>query len=121
MRLLRNSERNTFQAPGSQALVSILAGAGKEHGDLKNHTLAVVRIPAGESLGRHFHKYREESYLVISGRGIITIEEQDVEVNPGDLVSVSPGERHALKASTTEALEYIVVTAPAWTVEDIHA
>lgn len=120
MRLLTAKERKTFSPPGSPALVSILAGGGQEHGGLEKHTVAVVKLPAGKSLEMHFHKHREESYLIVAGTGLATVDDKKITLKVGDLLTVWPGEHHALSAYAAGALEYVVVTAPAWAVEDVH-
>lgn len=120
MRIVRSSERSYFRADGAKPEVSILAGKSREHGGFRNHTVAIVRLPAASRLDRHFHREREESYLVVSGRGEAIVNGDSIALAPGDLLSVSPGEVHQLLASDSESLEYVVVTAPAWAPEDVH-
>jgi mannose-6-phosphate isomerase-like protein (cupin superfamily) len=120
MRNIPAAKRSVFSPPNSKVQVAILAGKGPEHGDFNNHTIAVVKIPAGEKLDQHFHKHREESYYVLSGSGMAIVDGHEINLKPGDLVTVSPGERHMLKANTAASLEYLVVTAPAWTLEDVN-
>jgi mannose-6-phosphate isomerase-like protein (cupin superfamily) len=120
MRILRSNQRKTFSPPGSPAQVSILAGAAPEHGSVEKHTVSVVSLPAGKALEKHFHAVREESYLVVSGTGVAVVGDESIELRPGDLLTVFPGEHHALKADAAQALEYVVVTAPAWDPDDVH-
>jgi mannose-6-phosphate isomerase-like protein (cupin superfamily) len=120
MKVLRSSDRTFFSPPGSDAKVSILVGKNPEHGSREKHSLSVVHLPPDAQLDEHFHEEREESYLVLAGSGTVTIDGTVVAIGPGDLVSVSPGERHRLMATEAQSLEYVVVTAPAWTKEDVH-
>lgn len=120
MRVLRQSERKYFSPPGIDAQVSILAGKGEEHGSFEKHTFATVKLAPGKKLDQHFHKEREESYLIISGSGKAVVNGQTVALNPGDMLTVSPGEVHQFIAGDVQPLEYIVVTAPAWVLEDVH-
>jgi mannose-6-phosphate isomerase-like protein (cupin superfamily) len=120
MRVLRATERSSFSPPNSKVRVTILVGKEPYYGGFEKHTVAIVNIPAGEKLDPHFHKEREESYLVVSGKGKIFVNGKETLIKEGDLVSVLPGERHELCADAKSSLEYIVVTAPAWTIEDIH-
>lgn len=120
MRVLRSSERAPFSPPGSKARVTILVGKETSNGGFEMHTIAIVNLPPGEKLDQHFHKKREESNLVVSGKGKIVVNGTETQISVGDLVSVKPGERHELSADSATSLEYVVVTAPAWTLEDIH-
>lgn len=120
MRLFRASERKSFSPPNSKAAVSILAGAGPQYGRLEKHTVAIVTLPPGAELEEHFHTEREESYLVVSGSGEAIVNSERVPLTPGDLLTVWPGEHHLLRAAANQSLEYVVVTAPAWTPEDVH-
>jgi mannose-6-phosphate isomerase-like protein (cupin superfamily) len=120
MRIVHIQDRKYFSPPGSAAEVSILSGKAQEQGSFEKHTVAIVKLPAGSRLDQHFHKEREESYFILSGSGSITVDGKQTQVGPGDLVSVAPRETHLLEASQNQPLEYVVVTAPAWTLEDVH-
>jgi mannose-6-phosphate isomerase-like protein (cupin superfamily) len=120
MRILHAAQRKTFSPPNSPAQVQILAGAGPEHGGLEKHTVARVTLPAGKALEKHFHSVREETYVVVSGTGRAVVGDEDIALQPGDTLTVFPGEHHALKADATTSLEYFVVTAPAWAADDVH-
>ena len=120
MRILKLKDRVYFSPFGAQTQVSILTGKGADHGGFEKHTVAVVKLSPGAQLDRHFHQDREESYLVTAGAGTAVINNCEVKLLPGDLVTVAPRERHLLKADPSQSFEYVVVTAPAWTPEDVH-
>ncbi|MGB3508152.1 MAG: cupin domain-containing protein [Microcoleaceae cyanobacterium] len=46
----------------------------------------------------HSHAEQEEVYIVVSGKGIILIDGELIEIQRGDLVRVSPTAKRALKA-----------------------
>lgn len=120
MRIVRVQDRKNFSPPGISAEVCLLSGKTPELGSFEKHTVAIVKLPASSKLDQHFHKEREESYLVLSGSGSITIDGKRIDITSGDLVSVAPGEIHLLEASQNQSLEYVVITAPAWILEDVH-
>jgi hypothetical protein len=67
--------------------------------DLKGVALGLIRIPPDEGYTfTHTHREQEEVYIVIEGSGVIAVNDDIVEISPGDLVRVSPESRRALKA-----------------------
>ncbi|SHO50010.1 cupin domain-containing protein [Desulfopila aestuarii] len=68
--------------------------------DLEGVALGLIHIPANEGYTfTHSHRQQEEVYIVIEGRGIIAVNDQQITLEPGDLVRVSPTARRALKAN----------------------
>lgn len=64
-------------------------------------------IPAGVSIGVHEHTSNEEIYYLISGKGILTYDGKEFEMNPGDISLCLIGHSHAFEA--TEESRLIVV------------
>lgn len=70
-----------------------------------------VRVPPGkESFVYHSHQREEEWILILSGRGLAEIDDEEYEVGPGDFMGFpAPQPPHHLKnASETEDLIYLV-------------
>jgi mannose-6-phosphate isomerase-like protein (cupin superfamily) len=44
--------------------------------------------------GRHHHDKTTEFYYVLKGKGILELDEERVEVEPGTVVMIPPGIRH---------------------------
>ena len=65
-------------------------------------------IPAGASVGRHFHAGVDEVYFVIKGKGKVHVNDEVADIAYGDAVPVRAGEIHSLESSDTEPLEMIV-------------
>ena len=55
-------------------------------------------LPAGVSVGKHAHLRNEEVYYLLSGRGILTYDEQTYEMNAGDISLCTRGHSHAYVA-----------------------
>ncbi len=55
----------------------------------------IVMYPGG-TMSFHAHEQRTESYTVVSGVLSVQLEEQFYEIQPGDHVSIAPGQRHRL-------------------------
>lgn len=65
-------------------------------------------IPPGASVGKHFHSGVEEVYLVIEGRGSITVDDETADLVKGDAVPVSAGEIHSLENASGAPFEFII-------------
>ena len=60
------------------------------------------------SVGKHFHSGVEEAYLVIKGKGKITLNDETAELINGDAVPIRAGEIHSLENTSNEPLEFII-------------
>ena len=62
------------------------------------------------SIGIHMHENDEEYYYLISGTGIMTLDEERVEVGPGDITAVFPGGTHGLENNSGTDLRVLVIS-----------
>jgi mannose-6-phosphate isomerase-like protein (cupin superfamily) len=70
----------------------------------------LTEIPPGNSVGIHTHgEGDEEVYVIISGRGRMRVESEDVEVGPGDVIVNPPGGTHGLANTGAEPLRMVVL------------
>lgn len=69
-------------------------------------------LPPGTSVGVHRHTDDQEYYYIVSGRGVMTLDGQDVEVAAGDITAVFPGGSHGLKNDSNEDLRIMVISIP---------
>ncbi len=69
--------------------------------------LAVV--PPGASIGMHRHGRNEELYFVLSGRGRMSRDGEEVDVGPGDIVLNRPGGTHGLVSIGAEPVKLLVI------------
>ena len=61
-------------------------------------------MPAGVSIGLHKHESNQEIYYLISGKGILTYDENEYEMLPGDISLCDVGHSHAFKATEDSVL-----------------
>lgn len=75
---------------------------GKAMGELvglKRQSVYTARIPPGrESFVYHRHHHEEEWMFVLSGRGVVEIDDRRHEIGPGDFLGfTAPGPAHLVK------------------------
>ena len=73
-------------------------------------SLGLLHLPVGAEDKQHPHM-ADEVYIVLKGRGTLRVVDDEVEVEPGSIVSVDHGEEHKF-VNVTEDLELLVVFAP---------
>ena len=61
-------------------------------------------IKAGVSIGVHPHTEREEIYYLASGKGILTYDGTDYEMEPGDVSLCNAGHSHGFLATEDSVL-----------------
>ena len=65
-------------------------------------------LKPGVSIGIHEHTHDEEYYYVIYGNGIMTLDDKEYEVGPGDITAVYPGGCHGLRNHEDQDLRIVV-------------
>ena len=88
---------------GTLACHSLLDGWGSKQFAFMHSDI----MPAGVSIGVHTHVCNEEIYYLISGKGILTYDGKEYEMNPGDISLCLIGHSHSFTA--TEDSRLIVV------------
>lgn len=61
-------------------------------------------IKAGSSIGVHEHTEKEEVYFLISGKGVLTYDGVEYEMNKGDVSLCNIGHSHAFLATEDSIL-----------------
>lgn len=70
-----------------------------------------MEIPPGTSIGYHQHKDDEEMYVVLEGRGLMTVDGETREVKAGDTILNKPFGSHGLQNHTDKDLKLLVYEA----------
>lgn len=78
---------------------------------LKNLGFHIIEVSPGyESTEYHVHSAEDECVYILSGTAVVTIDEQDYEVNAGDFIGYPAGGLpHTMKNTGSEVLRCIVV------------
>lgn len=82
-----------------------------EHGEIVAH----ITLPPLKSSLLHYHPIAEESYYILSGKGVMMLNEERFDVKGGDAVLVKPNTRHQISnPDSSEDLKFIAICAPSW-------
>jgi len=75
--------------------------------------LAIARLDPGKEIESHIDPM-EEIYFLLSGTGLIRVDNEEKQVDPGDATWVPAGAAHSLLNNGQEDLIILVVASPAW-------
>ena len=67
-----------------------------------------TELPPGTSIGYHTHGNDEEVYVILEGRGTMTIDGKAHEVCAGDVILNKPYGSHGLKNTSDDILKILV-------------
>jgi len=82
----------------------------KEPLELNGVGVTTFNLPAGKGYTfMHSHEEQEEVYIILSGKGIIQLEDEALNLVAGDFFRVSPPVRRAIKADNEASMAGIIV------------
>jgi mannose-6-phosphate isomerase-like protein (cupin superfamily) len=93
--------------------------ASPANSSLTRHSLAEIRHPPGTASQEHYHTEAEEVYYVLEGQGAVRVDGQTRTIGPGDVVIITPGERHTVWQEGEGDLVLLVTCVPAYAVEEV--
>ena len=107
--------RNFFEAPGQVQSIHDGKGVGKnarvfETADFDTPLKFInyVEMEPGSSIGVHRHGENEEVYVVLSGSGMMTVNDERRAVKAGDIILNKPGWQHGLENMSDQTLKLFV-------------
>ena len=98
------------------SLIKELMHPGNHHN--KNQSLAEAIVQPGQTTALHKHQQTEELYYITQGRGLMTLDEQQFEVGPGDTICILPGTAHCISNTADDDLHILCCCSPAYSHED---
>ena len=81
------------------------------------YSLAHATVPAGETSTPHSLR-SHELYYILSGEGLMHVDDDTEPVKPGDAVEIPPGGRQWIENTGSKPLEFLCIVDPAWRQED---
>jgi mannose-6-phosphate isomerase-like protein (cupin superfamily) len=121
MRITRKDQITTpFRAPLGEEIFELI-GRPVELGGTVKHSLAYVVVPPGFGSPAHYHKESEETYYIVDGEARLRVDGEEHYVVAGDACLIVPRAVHQIVSVGTGDLEFLVISAPAWTPTDTYA
>lgn len=72
--------------------------------------ISINQLPAGANIPFvHSHKNNEEIYGILSGKGYVIIDGQEVELISGDWVRISPASKRQFFASKDSGISFVCI------------
>lgn len=93
----------------------VLVGAGSPL-EAENYVVGTSTVYPGGGVPCHSHE-AEETYLILSGTGVITLDGKEIPVKENDVIYVPSMQSHELKNTGDEDMRTIFVYAPAGVAE----
>jgi len=81
------------------------------------YSLAYAKVAKGRKTRPHKLK-SSEVYYIITGRGLMHINEESFEVGPESAIYIPPGARQYIENTGGSDLEFLCIVDPAWREED---
>lgn len=104
--LISDKERSGHMKPYVETIESSVKYAEKSWGtytvvDVQKSSMTIkISMKKGESMSYHFHNHRTEVWTIVSGEGIVLIDEVKKSVREGDVIKINPLSRHTVTAVT---------------------
>ncbi len=106
------NKKNSFNTGSLEILKShMLIGSRNIKGT--GISIQVSEIPINSEQPLHNHM-PEQCYYIISGKGLMTIENEQEHVTAGDAVFVPSDKKHGIKNTGSEVLQYLTANSPAF-------
>ena len=81
------------------------------------YSLAHAVVPPGKTSFAHSLK-TSEVYYILEGSGVMHINDETAEANPGDAIYIPPHARQYIHNTDACDLRFLCIVDPAWRVED---
>ncbi len=85
-----------------------------------NHTYKIKRIEVDPKarLSYQFHKQRSETWVIIKGHGIVTIDGKNKNIDQGDTIIIPKTSKHRIENTGNDKLIFIEVQTGTYFGED---
>jgi len=86
--------------------------------DENQYKLKRIELKSSERISYQYHNKRSESWTIVQGTGIVTINENDTSVGVGDTIVIAKKEKHRIKNNGSKILIFIEVQTGSYFGED---
>ena len=86
--------------------------------DGPTHKVKRIVVNSGKRLSYQYHSKRSEHWFVVSGYGIVTLNDEKIEVGPGSSVDIPVNMKHRIKCISEEPIVFIEIQTGTYFGED---
>ncbi len=83
---------------------------------IKDHSITEAVVKPGQTTKRHILE-NQETYLILEGKGIMRINEEQREVGKGDAIYIPSGSIQSIKNTGETDLKFYCIVQPEWKAE----
>ena len=70
--------------------------------DLKGCVLQIVVFKSGQEILKHYHKGMTETYIVLGGNGLVTVNDEEMRLEKDDILLIEKANWHSIKNDRPE-------------------
>ena len=85
-----------------------------EKGLILGYSLAHASLEPGKASLPHRFKEASEVYYILQGKGVMHIDDETEEVNPGDTIYIPPKTVQFIEAVGEDKLKFLCIVYPEW-------
>ena len=84
--------------------------------------ISINHLPAGVGVPFvHAHKNNEEIYIILSGKGKAIVDDEEISLQSGDIVRISPNGKRQFFAAKDSELSYVCIQVKEGSIEGYTA
>jgi len=83
-----------------------------------SYKVKTIWVDPGKRFSLQRHKSRAEHWLVVQGKGLMTLNDNEFEMGPGDSIDIEIGDTHRLANIGQESLIFVEVQTGTYFGED---
>lgn len=106
------NKNNSYNTGSLEILKSYMLIGSKNVKDT-GISIQISNIPINSEQPIHNH-IPEQCYYIISGKGLMILEDEQEYVNAGDTIFIPSNKKHGIKNIGNEILQYLTANSPAF-------
>ena len=83
-----------------------------------NYSLAHATLQPGQASLPHRLLHRSETYIILKGAAVATVDEQEISLAAGEVLYIPAGARQSVRNVGAEVLEFLCIVDPPWAADE---
>ena len=81
---------------------------------LKRDDTSIIqeRVPAGKAEGKHYHNVSRQFFYILSGTGIMQIDDKTITLHKGEGIEIQPNTLHQFRNDSDKDVSFLVISVP---------